>query len=140
MKLLTILIFLFISVNSFAQQTDTLHCKSGLKYIKLKDGDGVTLKVGQTAKVKYVGKLYNGEIFDGFDDGAVFMYKIGDPDYIQGWAEGFQLMSKGEKGILIVPPFLAYGTKGASDPFGEKEYLVPPNATIIFEVEILNVK
>jgi len=140
MKKLTFLFLLFLSLSVSAQLADTLHCKSGLKYIKLKEGDGVKLKVGQIAKIRYVGKLYNGEIFDGFNNGSVFMYKIGDPDFIQGWAEGLQLMSKGEKAILIIPHFLGYGTKGAKDPTEEKEWLVPPNETIIFEIEVLNIK
>ncbi len=140
MKNFLFLVLLLFSLSTSAQLADTLHCKSGLKYIQLKEGDGVKLKTGQTAKIRYIGKLYNGEIFDGFGNGSVFMYKIGDPDFIQGWAEGLQLMSKGEKGIFIIPPFLAYGTKGATDPTEEKEYLVPPNETIIFEVEVLGVK
>ncbi len=131
--------FLFISTAAFAQQ-DTSYSETGLKYVRLKSGDGIHPTKGQEVKVRYVGKLLNGEIFDGFENGSVFLFRIGDPGIIEGWHEGFQLMSKGEKGIFILPPFLAYGSKGVKDPEGEKEYLIPPNATLVFEVELISIK
>lgn len=140
MKNIFIILFLFISTTVLAQKQDTVYCKSGLHYIKLKEGNGIKPIDGQRVRVSYVGKLENGEIFEALENGDVFMFKIGDPGIIQGWNEGFKLMSEGEKGILIIPPFLAYGTKGAKDPFGEKEYLIPPNATLTYEVELISIK
>jgi FKBP-type peptidyl-prolyl cis-trans isomerase len=139
MKTFLLLFFLFMTTSVFAQN-DTVYCESGLKYVQLKPGVGKKAMNGQRVKVSYVGKLMTGEVFEALEDGDVFMFKIGDPGIISAWNEGFKLMSTGEKGIFITPPFLAYGTKGAKDPTGEKEYLVPPNATLIFEVELISIK
>jgi FKBP-type peptidyl-prolyl cis-trans isomerase FkpA len=139
MKYIFLLLFFVISSSIYAQQ-DTVFCESGLKYVRLKEGDGKKPLDGQQVKVTYTGKLQNGEIFEALEKGDFFMFKIGDPDIIKGWSEGFKLMSKGEKGIMIIPPFLAYGTKGVKDPYGEKEYMVPPNSTLIFEVELISIK
>jgi FKBP-type peptidyl-prolyl cis-trans isomerase len=139
MKNILLFLFLFIAVNSYAQR-DTIFRESGLKYVCLKKGDGKKPAEGQRVKVTYTGKLLNGEIFEALEPGDVFMFKIGDPGIIKGWNEGFALMSQGEKGVLIVPPFLGYGSKGVKDPEGEKEYMVPPNATLVFEVELISIK
>jgi FKBP-type peptidyl-prolyl cis-trans isomerase len=139
MKNILLLILFFVSITSYAQQ-DTVFCASGLKYVRLKEGKGEKPAEGQRVKVTYVGKLLNGEIFQALEKGDVFMFKIGDPGIIKGWNEGFQLMKEGEKGILIVPPFLGYGTKGVKDPEEIKEYMVPPNAMLVFEVELISIK
>ena len=139
MKNILLLLSLFVSINSYAQR-DTVFCESGLKYVRLKEGDGKKPIEGQRVKVSYVGKFLNGEIFQALEKGDVFMFKIGDPGIIKGWNEGFQLMRQGEKGVLIVPPFLGYGSKGVKDPEEVKEYMVPPNSTLVFEVELISVK
>jgi FKBP-type peptidyl-prolyl cis-trans isomerase len=140
MKHLLILLFTLLLSSSLHAQYDTLHCESGLKYIKLQEGTGKKPLDGQRVKVSYIGKLPNGEIFDQLEKGDHFFFKIGDPAIIKGWSEGFKLMSPGEKGIFIIPPFLGYGTKGVKDPYGEKEYLIPPNSTLFFEVELFSIK
>ncbi len=139
MKIVFFLFLSLLSVSLYAQQ-DTLYCESGLKYVRIKSGDGKKPLDGQRVKVSYTGKLLNGEIFEKLEDGDSFFFKIGDPTIIKGWSEGFKLMQQGEKGIFIIPPFLAYGSKGVKDPFGEKEYMIPPNATLIYEVELVNIK
>ena len=139
MKNIILFLLFFVSINIYAQQ-DTVFCKSGLKYVSLKAGNGKRPTAGQRVKVTYTGKLLNGEIFQALEKGEVFMFQIGDPGIIQGWNEGFTLMSEGEKGIFVVPPFLGYGTKGVKDPEGEKEYMIPPNAMLIFEVELISIK
>jgi peptidyl-prolyl cis-trans isomerase A (cyclophilin A) len=138
-KSLLLLFLFFASATLFAQQ-DTIFCESGLKYVRLQAGDGVKPVDGQEVKIWYLGKLTNGEVFDELSRKSFFMFKIGDPGIIKGWHEGFKLMSKGEKGIFIIPPFLAYGSKGFKDPYEEKEYMIPPNATLIFEVELISIK
>ncbi len=139
MKNIILLFFTLISLNALAQQ-DTVYCESGLKYVRLKAGDGKKPVDGSRVKVSYVGKFLNGEVFEKLEDGDSFFFKIGDPTIIKGWSEGFKLMNQGEKGIFILPPFLAYGTKGVKDPYGEKEYMIPPNSTLIYEVELVSVK
>jgi FKBP-type peptidyl-prolyl cis-trans isomerase len=139
MKNILLFLSFFISISSYAQR-DTVFCASGLKYVSIKDGDGKKPIDGQRVKVTYVGKLLNGQVFQAMEPGDVFMFKIGDPGIIKGWSEGFKLMSQGEKGILIVPPFLGYGSKGQKDLDDETKYMIPPNATLIFEVELISIK
>ncbi len=140
MKSIFLFLLTFVALNVSAQQ-DTIFCESGLRYIRLKAGDGSKKPLeGQMVKVSYKGILENGEVFEELEKGDVFLFKIGDPTIIKGWSEGFKLMSKGEKGIFIIPPFLAYGTKGVKDPYGEKEYMVPPNSTLTFIVELISIK
>lgn len=140
MKKSSLFFFLvLLSATLFAQQ-GTIYCASGLKYVRLQSGDGVKPLDGQEVKIWYLGKLIDGEIFDELSRKSTFMFKIGDPGIIKGWHEGVKLMSKGEKGIFIIPPFLGYGSKGFKDPYEEKEYMIPPNATLIFEVELISIK
>jgi len=74
------------------------------------------------------------------DNTVPFKFKLGKGDVIPGWDEGFRLMSEGEKAILIVPPHLAYGEQGSGFQKKEDTYVVPPNSTLIFEVELLKIK
>ena len=135
-----ILLFFLLGISSALFAQDTIYCESGLKYVRIKEGNGIKPLDGQQVKIWYLGKLTNGEVFDELDKKSTFMFKIGDPGIIKGWHEGFKLMSQGEKGIFIIPPFLGYGSKGFKDPYGEKEYMIPPNATLIFEVELISIK
>ncbi len=134
-----LLLFLLISFKAFSQG-DTVLTENGLKFILVKKGNGVNPKEGQKLKVSYIGKFLNGEVFEKLEDGDSFFFKLGDPTIIKGWNEGFKLMSAGEKAIFIVPPYLAYGTKGVKDPYGEKEYMIPPNSTLLYEVELISIK
>ena len=113
---------------------------SGLKYVDLKPGKGASPKAGQTVTVNYTGKFTNGKVFDATSrhidqehpNGAPFDFQIGVGQVISGWDEGVMSMKVGGKRKLIVPPKLGYGESG----FGP----IPPNATLIFEVELLSVK
>lgn len=128
-------------VFNLIAQSDTVVTKSGLKYVQIKPGNGEKPIKGSKIKVNYTGKLPNGEIFDStVDQGKPFKFNLGMAEVIKGWDEGFALMSKGEKGVLIIPPNLAYGTKGVQDPYEDNKYIIPPNATLIFEVELISFK
>ena len=111
---------------------------SGLKYQTLKEGQGATPKDGATCVVHYTGWLWQngkkGEKFDSsVDRGQPFSFEVGQGMVIKGWDEGVALMKPGSKVYLLIPPALGYGAKGAGG-------VIPPNATLLFEVELREVK
>jgi FKBP-type peptidyl-prolyl cis-trans isomerase len=108
----------------------------GLQYWDIKVGTGATAAAGQSAKVHYTGWLTNGKKFDSsLDRGQPFVVEpLGSAPVIQGWNEGIIGMKVGGKRQLRIPPQLAYGARGT--PGGP----IPPNATLIFDVELLGVR
>jgi len=108
--------------------------KSGLQYAILKPGKGAVAKAGQMVSVHYTGWLKsNGQKFDSsVDRGEPFGFPLGGGQVIKGWDEGVQGMKVGEKRQLVIPPTLGYGSRGAGGA-------IPPNATLIFDVELLKV-
>jgi FKBP-type peptidyl-prolyl cis-trans isomerase len=108
--------------------------KSGLKYVELKEGTGDEAKAGQVVEVHYTGWLKDGTKFDGSKDrNQPFSFKLGAGKVIKGWDEGVAGMKVGGKRKLIIPPELAYGKRGAGG-------VIPPDAELTFEVELLAVK
>jgi FKBP-type peptidyl-prolyl cis-trans isomerase FkpA len=107
---------------------------SGLKYIDLKEGEGVSVKRGDTVEVHYTGWLTDGKKFDSsFDRNMPFSFQLGGGKVIKGWDEGVAGMKVGGKRKLTIPPDLGYGKRGAGG-------VIPPDAMLIFEVELLKIK
>lgn len=113
---------------------DTQITASGLKITELQVGEGAEAASGQTVSVHYRGTLENGKQFDAsYDRGTPFNFPLGAGRVIKGWDEGVVGMKVGGKRKLVIPSDLAYGSRGAGG-------VIPPNATLVFEVELLDVK
>jgi len=106
---------------------------SGLKYVDVKVGKGASPVKGKMVKVHYTGTLENGKKFDSsVDRNQPFTFVIGVSQVIAGWDEGVMGMKVGGKRKLIIPAALGYGARGAGSD-------IPPNATLLFDVELLDV-
>lgn len=106
---------------------------SGLKYEDTVEGDGAEATAGQTVSVHYTGWLEDGSKFDSSKDrNDPFNFRLGAGMVIRGWDEGVQGMKVGGTRKLTIPADLGYGAAGAGG-------VIPPNATLIFEVELLNI-
>lgn len=108
---------------------------SGLQYEELVVGTGASPKTGQKVSVHYTGWLTNGKKFDSsVDRGQPFEFTLGRAEVIKGWDEGVASMKVGGKRKLTIPPELAYGDRNVGNG------LIPPNSTLIFDVELLGIK
>lgn len=108
--------------------------KSGLGYVVLKEGTGAKAKKGQKVTVHYTGWLTNGTKFDSSRDRKEpFQFRLGAGQVIDGWDEGVAMMKAGDKYTFILPSKLGYGVDGAPPD-------IPPNATLVFNVELIESK
>ena len=112
---------------------EAIQTASGLGYVDLVEGQGARPAVGDSVSVHYTGWLKDGTKFDSSRDrGQPFVFAIGRGRVIRGWDEGVSTMRVGGKRKLIIPAHLGYGERGAGG-------VIPPGATLIFEVELLGV-
>ncbi len=121
------------------KESKMVKTSSGLQYEETKVGTGESPKAGQTCVMHYTGWLWvngaKGKQFDSsLDRGQPFQFPLGQGRVIKGWDEGVATMKVGGKRTLLIPPALGYGARGVGDG------LIPPNSTLIFEVELLGVK
>lgn len=126
----------YLIVNRKGKGGDEITTASGLKYTDVVVGTGATPQKGQTVSVHYTGTLENGIKFDSSYDHPgqqPLEFQLGTPGIIQGWNEGIATMKVGGKRKLTIPPALAYKNFG-------KPPLIPPNATLKFDVELMAVK
>lgn len=120
------------AIDKAAKEKGAVKTPSGLVYVSIKDGKGKSPKATDTVEVNYRGTLTNGKEFDSsYKRNQSISFPLSG--VIPCWTEGVQKMKAGGKAKLVCPPELAYGARGAGSA-------VPPNATLIFEVELLNIK
>ncbi|HET6232488.1 MAG TPA: FKBP-type peptidyl-prolyl cis-trans isomerase [Longimicrobiaceae bacterium] len=107
---------------------DTVFLANGLKYIDAQVGAGAVVQTGQLAQVHYTGWLLNGTFFDTSLNGSPLTFRVGAAQVIAGWDQGIPGMRVGGRRRLIIPPALGYGSAGNGP--------IPPNSTLIFDVEL----
>ena len=131
-------LFASVAEPAFAQESKPVELADGLKYTDTQVGAGEEAQKGYIVSVQYTGWLYKngskGAKFDSsLDRGKPITFKLGAGQVIKGWDEGISGMKAGGKRTLIIPPNLAYGASGSGG-------VIPPNATLIFEVELVSAR
>ena len=132
--IILLIMFVLNPLSGKAAEEATVTTTSGLQYVDLVVGSGREAHAGETAIVHYTGTLTNGTKFDSSKDrNAPFPFPLGAGRVIKGWDEGVKGMKIGGIRKLVIPPQLGYGSRGAGSA-------IPPNATLIFEVELLDLR
>lgn len=108
--------------------------ESGLRYKIIQKGEGKKAEAGKTVSVHYQGSLENGQVFDSsYKRKQPIEFPLGKGHVIEGWDEGIALLQVGDKARFVIPAYLGYGERGAGG-------VIPPNATLVFDVELMDVK
>ena len=126
-------LFIFLAAMTLFTGNLAISSENELKITINKEGSGDRAEIGMLVSVHYTGKLEDGTVFDSsVPRGQPFTFTLGAGQVIKGWDLGGEGMTIGEKRNLVIPPHLAYGIRGAGAT-------IPPNATLIFDVELLEV-
>jgi FKBP-type peptidyl-prolyl cis-trans isomerase FkpA len=131
---LAVVAFFFIFINPFLQQSAASVPQETMTNIVIQDqavGTGAEAKSGDVITVNYTGRLSDGTVFDTSIGREPLQFMLGASNIIPGWNQGIEGMKVGGKRLLIIPPSLAYGAQGIGP--------IPPNATLIFEIDLLDV-
>jgi peptidylprolyl isomerase len=132
--MLVVIVGMLVVGMVLSAEGQTLTSPSGVTVEILKPGTGPTPNPGQKVTVHYTGTLADGTKFDSSRDrGQPFSFVIGAGQVIKGWDEGLAMLKVGTRAKLTIPPQLGYGARGAGN-------VIPPNATLIFDVELLGVQ
>ncbi|UPL49562.1 FKBP-type peptidyl-prolyl cis-trans isomerase [Hymenobacter sublimis] len=114
---------------------------SGLRYLIRQPGSGPAARAGEKVTVHYTGFLMDGHIFDAsVKQGGPLKVRAGRGEVVPGWDEVLLLLPQGSRARVWVPAALGYGPEGRPDPDNEERYLIPPNADLVFELEVLKIK
>lgn len=128
-----VLVMVVGTAGASGEGGDTITTSSGLRYVITERGNGTRAEAGDKVVAHYTGKFSNGEIFDSsVQSGTPFTFNLGKGQVIKGWDEGFALLKEGDKATFIIPYQLAYGERGRPPQ-------IPAKATLIFDVELLEV-
>ncbi|MDQ7784499.1 MAG: FKBP-type peptidyl-prolyl cis-trans isomerase [Desulfomonilaceae bacterium] len=131
---LVVVLTVALSVACVVTASETSTASSGLKVEVIKQGNGPKPQTGQTVSVHYTGTLADGTKFDSSRDrGEPISFKLGMGQVIPGWDQGIASINVGTRAKLTVPPHLGYGAQGAGN-------VIPPNAVLFFDVELLDAK
>ena len=126
-------LFIFVAIMALFTGNLAISSQNELKITIIKEGSGDRAENGMSVSVHYTGKLEDGTVFDSsVPRGQPFTFTLGAGQVIKGWDLGVKGMTIGEKRNLVIPPHLGYGIRGAGAT-------IPPNATLIFDVELLEV-
>jgi FKBP-type peptidyl-prolyl cis-trans isomerase FkpA len=132
--IILLIVFVFNPLSGKAAEEAMVTSGSGLQYVDLVVGSGREAHAGETAVVHYTGTLTDGTKFDSSKDrNAPFSFRLGAGQVIKGWDEGVEGMKIGGIRKLVIPPQLGYGSQGAGS-------VIPPHATLNFEVELLDLR
>ncbi|MCK4903360.1 MAG: FKBP-type peptidyl-prolyl cis-trans isomerase [Candidatus Marinimicrobia bacterium] len=130
-----VMLMAFLAVFGCNKEKNEVKMKSGLIIVDNVVGEGLEAEKFDILTVNYTGKLEDGTVFDSSKNPGrdPFRFTVGTGQVIQGWEEGFIGMKIGGTRMLTIPPEMGYGVRGAGD-------VIPPNATLIFEIELLEVE
>ncbi|NIP31149.1 MAG: hypothetical protein GTO02_15660 [Candidatus Dadabacteria bacterium] len=131
LSILLLLLFANITFSVETKKKGVVMTDTGLSYKIIKEGTGETPQKGDNVTVHYIGKLTDGSVFDSSKQRGPFTFVLGIGQVIKGWDQGVSEMKKGEIRELTIPHDLAYGERGYPP-------VIPPKATLIFEVELLD--
>ncbi|WP_143164276.1 FKBP-type peptidyl-prolyl cis-trans isomerase [Hymenobacter daecheongensis] len=124
-----------------AMPTDTVRLASGVRYVVRMPGSGAPARPGDRMAVHYTGFLPDGRMFDSSaGQGRPLRLRVGRGEVIRGWDEVLLLLPAGTRAWVSIPAEQAYGSRGVRNPDDESRFLIPPNANLVFELEVVRIR